>query len=914
MINVGNKALVMMLVFLVLMATGCKSDSKPPKKVETDKAMVSAIPEGYVRVHYHRTNEDYDGWGLHLWNQNDEKRAIDFSVEWNTPVLFNQQTDWGRFVDIKVIDIKNGLNFIPHKGDIKDMDIDRSFPKTGEREFWLVEGNEEVFVSKPSVENGLKSVQILEKNKIQVILSESNAKISNEKIEILDDENNKVEISEVSIDKTNLTIVTSEELNLNKSFKARYNGTDSMAKLSWKLLDKEFSYDGNDLGATLHADGTATLKLWSPPAAGVSVVLYDKNNQDKVLIEDIPMTKGDRGVWEITLDHENTGLDSLMGYHYQYRVEVYGQTNLALDPYAKSISAFNDKGNDPVGKATIVDTSKLGPKLDYAKINGFEKKEDAIIYEVHVRDFTSDPTIESELTSRFGTYKAFIDKLDYIAELGVTHVQLLPVMSYYNGNQFENHKRELHYSSQGNNYNWGYDPHSYFSPTGMYSEDPVQSELKIAELKELIDAIHQKGMGVILDVVYNHNPRAEIFEDLVPSYYHFMDKYGNPKESYGGGKFGTTHLMSRKILVDSIKYWTDEYKVDGFRFDLMGDHDAETIELAYSEAQKLNPNVVMIGEGWRLYDGDDGEDRVMPADQGWMQYTDSAGSFSDDIRNELKSGHGIEGQPRFITGGPRNLQKIFNNIKAQPSNFTADDPGDVVQYIEAHDDLTLHDIIALSIKKDPAKHQEEIQKRIRLGNTLILTSQGTSFIHAGQEYGRTKQWLAEGQPESDFTYMVDEKGEPFEHPYFIRNSFDSTDAINRFDWSKVTEQGIHKETMEYTKGLIKLRRSTDAFRLATKEQVDSHVTLVAAPEIKSNDVVIAYKNVSSNKKEAYYVFVNADMKKRKLTLKEDLTGGLVIADGKEAGVEGVSQKIGFTLTKTSITIDPLTSIIIKMNQ
>ncbi|HYK72340.1 MAG TPA: alpha-amylase family glycosyl hydrolase, partial [Pseudoneobacillus sp.] len=487
-----------------------------------------------------------------------------------------------------------------------------------------------------------------------------------------------------------------------------------------------------------------------------------------------------------------------------------------------------------------------------------------------------------------------------------------PIMSYYNGNQFENHKREMDYSSQGNNYNWGYDPHGYFSPTGMYSEDPTHSELKIAELKELIAEIHKRGMGVVLDVVYNHNPRAEIFEDLVPSYYHFMDINGNPKESYGGGKFGTTHKMSRKLLVDSIKYWTDEYKVDGFRFDLMGDHDADTIQLAYDEAKKLNSNVVMIGEGWRLYDGDDGEESVMAADQGWMAFTDSAGSFSDDIRNELKSGHGIEGQPRFITNGARSIQKIFNNIKAQPGNFTADDPGDVVQYIEAHDDLTLHDIIALSIKKDPAKHEEEIQKRIRLGNTFILTSQGTSFIHAGQEYGRTKQWLAEGQPESDFTYMVDENGNPFEHPYFIRNSFDSTDAINMFDWSKVTKPGIHKETMEYTKGLIKLRRSTDAFRLETKELVDSNVTLIEAPEMKSMDLLIAYKNVTSNQKEAYYVFVNGDAKERTLTLKTDLTSGKVVADSDEVNVEGVSKKSGFKLTKTNITIEPLTSVIIKM--
>lgn len=264
------------------------------------------------------------------------------------------------------------------------------------------------------------------------------------------------------------------------------------------------------------------------------------------------------------------------------------------------------------------------------------------------------------------------------------------------------------------------------------------------------------------------------------------------------------HAMARKLVIDSILFWLEEYKVDGFRFDLMGDLDALTVQMLWDEAVKINPNVHMVGECWRTYAGDEGED-VRPADQDWMHLTNSVACFSDEMRNELKSGYGSEGEPRFITGGARNIQTIFNNIIAKPGNMSEDDPGDVLQYIAAHDNLTLHDVIAHSADLDPATEEEEIQQRIRLGNTIILTSQGVAFLHAGQEYGRTKQWKSDEIPEKDFTFV-----EGFEYPYLIENSYDASDAVNMFDWDKVTEPGIHKETMEFTKGLIALRKSSDA--------------------------------------------------------------------------------------------------------
>src|SRR5690625_4840296 len=634
------------------------------------------------------------------------------------------------------------------------------------------------------------------------------------------------------------------------------------------------------------------------------------------------MTLGERGVWEVTLDKKNTGLADLTGYYYHYEIERNGEKVLALDPYAKSMATWNSENTDnSVGKAAIVDPSEIGPELAFANIDGYEKREDAIIYEVHVRDFTSDPSIAEDLQSEFGTFASFVEKLDYLEDLGITHVQLLPVMSYFFANEFDKDERLLEYSSTDNNYNWGYDPHSYFSLTGMYSEQPDDPEKRIEEFKLLIDEIHNRGMGVILDVVYNHTARVDLFEDLEPNYYHFMNADGSPRENFGGGRLGTTHEMARRILVDSITYWVEEFKVDGFRFDMMGDHDAETIQLAYDEAKAINPNILMIGEGWVTFVGDENGGDIMPADQHWMEHTQAVGSFSDDMRNELKSGFGSEGEPRFLTGGARNIQHIYDNVTANPHNFKADDPGDVVSYIAAHDNLTLHDVIAQSIKKDPKDHQEEIHQIIRLGNTMVLTAQGTAFLHAGQEFGRTKQFKHEDfkepveYPPYKSTYMEDEEGNPFEYPYFIHDSYDSTDAINMIEWEKATNEkkySINVQTRKYTKGLIELRRSTDAFRLGTMDEIAKHVSMIEAPEIKDEDLIIGYQAQDTSGKETYYVFVNGDDKQRVLTLDEDLTDGIVIVDGEEAGVVEITNPTGVTLTKDKITIDPLTAVVIKV--
>ncbi|TVP89659.1 MAG: pullulanase [Alkalibacterium sp.] len=877
--------------------------------------------EDMIRINYRRNNEDYDNWGLWTWGDVAEETT-------NWPDGAHDSDGIGQYGTFFNLDLapdaeEIGFLFLDKAG--SDQTTDYEFSGLSEHsQLFIREGDDTVYTNPYyASEAGMSRAELISETQIEVFfhstegLSEEGIR---DLIEVTDSEGNSVEFT-VTIDhERNVVILEGDFAVENGPYTVIFDETEAEARMGWRLKDALYAYDG-ELGLDLHEDGTADLKLWSPSADAVRVVLYDKDNQADIVRDDIEMEAKDSGVWEIVLNEDTTGLSDVTGYFYHFEIERDGESVMALDPYARSMAAWNSSDPDNyIGKAAIVNPSHIGPELDYAEIEGYEKREDAIIYEIHVRDFTSDPSIEEELDSQFGTFSAFVEKLDYIESLGVTHVQMLPVMSYFFANEFENDERMMNYASTNVNYNWGYDPHSYFSLTGMYSENPEDPAKRIEEFKLLIDEIHNRGMGVILDVVYNHTARVHIFEDLEPNYYHFMDADGTSRTSFGGGRLGTTHEMARRILVDSITYWVEEYKVDGFRFDMMGDHDAESIQIAFDEAKELNPNILMIGEGWRTFVGDEGYEDVMPADQDWMQHTEAVGSFSDDFRNELKSGFGSEGEPRFITGGARSIQQIYDNLTANPHNFTATNPGDVVPYIAAHDNLTLHDVIAQSIQKDPEYHQQEIHQRIRLGNLMVLTAQGTPFIHAGQEFGRTKQFrdpdfiepVANDLVPYKSTFMTNADGTPFKYPYFIHDSYDSTDAINMFDWNKATntdEYPINTTTQSFTTGMIELRRSTDAFRKGTMEEIAEMVSLVDVPEIESNDLAIVYRAEDSNG-DIYYVFVNADDSERTLTMATDLTDGYVLVDGSSAGTRAISEPEGVDVSETSVTLAPLTASVI----
>ena len=901
-------------------------------------------PAGTIRVNYYRTDGNYDKKSLWYWG--DVKNPS--SGEWPNGTDFTATGKYGRYVDIPLKDAAKDLGFLlldrnKQGDDVKIRKEDYKFTDLKNHSQIFLKDDDETIYTNPYYVHDIRmtGAQHVGTSSIE---SSFSTLVGAKKEDILKHSNitnhlgNKVTITDVAIDEAGKKVTYSGDFSDTKHpYTVSYNSDKFTTKTSWRLKDETYSYDGK-LGADLKEEGKQVdLTLWSPSADKVSVVVYDKNDPEKV-VGTVALEKGERGTWKQTLDaNSGLGISNYTGYYYHYQIERQGKTVLVLDPYAKSLAAWNSDlaktdAAHKVAKAAFVNPAKLGPQdLTYGKIRNFKSREDAVIYEAHVRDFTSDPAIAKDLTKPFGTFEAFIEKLDYLKDLGVTHIQLLPVLSYYFVNELKNHERLSDYASSNSNYNWGYDPQNYFSLTGMYSSDPKNPEKRIAEFKNLINEIHKRGMGAILDVVYNHTAKVDIFEDLEPNYYHFMDADGTPRTSFGGGRLGTTHHMTKRLLVDSIKYLVDTYKVDGFRFDMMGDHDAASIEEAYKAARALNPNLIMLGEGWRTYAGDEN----MPtraADQDWMKHTDTVAVFSDDIRNNLKSGYPNEGQPAFITGGKRDVNTIFKNLIAQPTNFEADSPGDVIQYIAAHDNLTLFDIIAQSIKKDPSKAENyaEIHRRLRLGNLMVLTAQGTPFIHSGQEYGRTKQFrdpayrtpVAEDKQPNKSHLLRDKDGNPFDYPYFIHDSYDSSDAINKFDWTKATDEKAYPENVksrDYMKGLIALRQSTDAFRLKSLQDIKDRVHLITVPGqngVAKEDVVIGYQITAPNG-DIYAVFVNADEKAREFNLGTafaHLRNAEVLADENQAGPVGIANPQGLEWTEKGLKLNALTATVLRISQ
>lgn len=533
----------------------------------------------------------------------------------------------------------------------------------------------------------------------------------------------------------------------------------------------------------------STFRLWSPPAEAVQLHLYESGDGGAPTVTH-QLDEGGNGLWSITLPGDH------LGVYYTFQVKTKGKW-LEETPgiYAQAVGVNGRR-------AMVVDLARTNPEGWEADKGPAPKlPSEAIIYELQIRDMTIHPESGSGYPGKYlglaeGGTKGpggVSTGIDHISELGVTHVHLLPAFDHYSIDETRLDEPQ---------YNWGYDPQNYNVPEGSFSTDPYRGEVRIREFKEMVKAFHDRGIGVILDVVYNHTGgrmESSNFNLEVPGYYyrHWPDgAYAN--SSACGNETASERPMMRRFMLESVAYWTREYHLDGFRFDLMGIHDIETMNEIADTLKAINPNILIYGEGWTA--GDSPLPEPQRALKKHTAQMPQISAFSDDLRDGLKGSVFEDMQTGFVSGAEgREASILFGLVGAiqHPQidyaavNYSdapwTQSPWQAVSYVSCHDNHTLYDKLRIS---RPDATEAELIAMDKLANAIVLTSQGMAFLHAGEELLRTKQG---------------------EH-----NSFESPDSINQIDWTRKT---AYPEVVKYYQNLIALRKAHPGFRLPTAADV-----------------------------------------------------------------------------------------------
>lgn len=621
---------------------------------------------------------------------------------------------------------------------------------------------------------------------------------------------------------------------------------------------EEYTYTGEDLGAVWSPDST-TFKVWAPTAEQVQLALYKSGTAGTDdLMNKIHMTKKEKGVWSITVD------GNLNGTYYTYFVTNDGKETEACDPYARTTGV---NGN----RAMVIDLTATNPEgwsMDTSP-NKIKNYTDAVLYELHVRDFSIDESSGVSAAHR-GKFLAFTEKgtktaggavtgVDYLKELGVTHVHLLP--SYDYGSVDESRLDEPQF-------NWGYDPVNYNVPEGSYSTDPFHGEVRVKEMKQMVKALHDNGINVVMDVVYNHVYDADTFcfNKIVPGYFSRQNADGTYSNgSYCGNDTASERTMVQKYIVDSIFYWADEYHIDGFRFDLVGLLDTETINKLVEKVHAKYPNVIFYGEGWDLPTAV--EEGHLLAIQKNADKTPDFAYFSDNIRDLIAGRNGEE--TGFVSGAAGCEEEIGECFMAQTP--WCPKPTQTVNYVSCHDNYTLMDKLRIT---KPDASREELIRMNKLSAAVYMLSQGIPFIHAGEEFLRIKE---------------DENGK------IVENSFDSSDFVNRLRWYQL-EDPVYRDVLEYYKGLIQFRKNHAALRLTAAEEVKENVRY----QKMADDVVLFEINGKVNGEEAQGIVVifNASVKEQQISLDDAGTAAgewKICIDNQHAGTEILESAAGRTV-------------------
>lgn len=555
------------------------------------------------------------------------------------------------------------------------------------------------------------------------------------------------------------------------------------------------AYMGKDLGLT-YSKASSSFRVWSPKAEAMELLFYKKGDEGDAY-RHIPMERSTGGTWFIQANGD------LKGIFYCFRAKFDGKWNNAVpDPYAKAVGVNGKRAM----VADLKDSNPTGWSNDFINHQAL-KPTDAIIYELHIRD--ASIAANSGIRHK-GKYLGLAEAgtkspegestgLSHLKELGVTHVHLLPFFDYNSVDESKLNEPQ---------YNWGYDPLNYNAPEGSYSTDPYSPLTRIRELKQMVMAFHKQGIKVVFDAVYNHTgiTEASNFNQLVPGYYYRHKEDGSFSDATAcGNETASEKPMMRKFMIESLKYWVQEFHIDGFRFDLMGVHDIETMNMISKELHKINPGILLYGEGWTA-GGSPFPDSLRALKRNAHEL-DRIAVFSDDIRDGIKGSVFDINDRGFATGKTGTEESVKFGIAAALQHPQVDcekvnyskqpytkQPAQVVTYCECHDNNTLWDKIEASC---PGASEEEKKKMHKLALTIVLTSQGIPFLHAGTEFYRSKQG--------------------------VENSYKSPDSINEIDWSLKAK---NKEMVQYVEQLIKLRKAHPALRMSEAKDIQQHLHFI----------------------------------------------------------------------------------------
>ncbi|MED1469403.1 type I pullulanase [Bacillus salipaludis] len=602
------------------------------------------------------------------------------------------------------------------------------------------------------------------------------------------------------------------------------------AVIRTELFDKKYYYDGDDLGAKCTETYTQ-FKLWAPTATQVKVKLRQPQGP---YAEIVKMKRQDRGVWSAVVHRD------LDYHHYTFLVLVNQVWQEAVDPYATAVSVNGERG-------VIVKLEKTArPKIPLPEL---ESPVDAIIYETHIRDFTIHPNSGVKHKGLYLGAGEFDTKrkegdvtgLSYLKDLGITHIEFLPFHDFAGVNELEAKKE----------YNWGYNPVNFNAPDGSYATDPTDPYSRIKELKQLIDQVHYKGLKVIMDVVYNHVYSRENspFEKIVPGYYFRHNEFGMPSNGTGvGNDIASERKMVRKFILDSIRFWLEEYHIDGFRFDLMGILDVETMSEVRKMCDRLAKGILLIGEGWNL-------NTPLPLDKKAIIQNQSKlptiAQFNDKFRDTIKGSTFNLFDKGYAFGNEHHYEAAADLIAGsvgvvKKENKVFNEPSQTVNYVECHDNHTMWDKLLACYRTE----DESIRIKYHLlASALVIVSQGVPFLHSGQEFFRTKQ--GEG------------------------NSYRSPDSINQLDWNRKSR---YINSVQYIKGLIEIRKKLSCFRLRTAEEIRS--SMKQSP-LHAPLITFVYQNKNGEYREVILA-INPRINEEIINLPEG--EWYVLADHNEAGI------------------------------